>query len=293
MKTIKSSIAILMAVTILSCNNRTTSSEDKVATQEVDLKSIKPEEQTASADTSAAIATMPLQGSQPSSTVDWDKKIIKTANVTLELKDYNAYNQTIHSSLKKYGAYIASEQQNQSEGKIQDVVSIKVPVDMFEDLMNTLPAEGAKVLEKHISTEDVTGEVIDTKARTEAKKQVRDRYLSMLKQAKNIKEIFEVQKEINAMQEDIEAGNGRAEYLVHQSAYSTINLTYFQYLDGSTQTDNPPSFFARLKDAFKEGSSIFTGLLVVLVSFWPLLIAGAVIWFYLKKVRVVKRGSAV
>ena len=60
-----------------------------------------------------------------------------------------------------------------------------------------------------ISTEDVTGEVVDTRARMEAKKQMRDRYLALLKQARNMKEILEVQTEINTIQEDIESASGR------------------------------------------------------------------------------------
>lgn len=290
MKTIKNSIAIIMAVLILACNS---APKNEMKTQDIMLQNITSQEQNTAADTTATIDALALRGTRPSSNVDWDKKIIKTADVTLELKDYNAYNKAIHSLLRNYGAYIASELQNESEGKIQNVVSIKVPVDNFENLVGALPTEEAKVLEKHISTEDVTGQVIDTKARTDAKKQVRDRYLSLLKQAKNMKEILEVQREINSMQEDIEAGNGRVEYLAHQSAYSTINLTYFQYTEGNRHTGSPLSFFIKMKEAFNDGSSIFTGSLILLVSFWPLIIIGCFLWFYLKRTRTVKRNNAV
>ncbi|MDB5192777.1 MAG: hypothetical protein JWQ96_2340 [Segetibacter sp.] len=110
-----------------------------------------------------------LQSGQPAPIVDWDKKIIKTANVTLELKSYNAYNTSIHQNLKKYGAYVAGEEQTENDARIEKNLTIKVPVEQFEDLMNMVPSEGVKVLEKRISTEDVTGEVVDTKARMDAK----------------------------------------------------------------------------------------------------------------------------
>jgi hypothetical protein len=51
--------------------------------------------------------------------------------------------------------------------------------------------------------------VVDTRSRMEAKKQMRDRYLELLKQARNMKEILEVQQVINSIQEDIESGSGR------------------------------------------------------------------------------------
>jgi hypothetical protein len=291
MTTIKSSMAILMAVTLLACNKGSNSSES-TANQNMDMALPKLKDvdsKTVTADTSSPSDRLPLQGTQP--LIDWDKKIIKTADINLELKEYASYNKNIHTSLKMYGAYIASEQQQQTGYKVENTMSIKVPVDRFEDLMNALPVEGAKVLQKQISTQDVSGEVVDTKARMEAKKQVRERYLNLLKQAKNMKEILEVHKEINAMQEDIEAGSGRVDYLVHQAAYSTINLTYFQYLNGTTSTDVSPSFLTRLKEAFNNGVSVITGLTLALVTIWPLIFAGIFAWFLLKKLRIVKAGK--
>jgi hypothetical protein len=45
-----------------------------------------------------------------------------------------------------------------------------------------------------------------------------------------MKEILQVQQEINSIQEQMESASGRINYLSHQSAYSTIHLQYFQYL---------------------------------------------------------------
>src|ERR1700743_2776377 len=45
---------------------------------------------------------------------DWDRKLMKNADVTLELKDFNSYNNKFHSGLKMYGAYIAQEDQTQN-----------------------------------------------------------------------------------------------------------------------------------------------------------------------------------
>lgn len=59
------------------------------------------------ADTAATSSTVqnapPVPQSGTPINPDWDKKIIKTAHVTLELKDYNAYNSNIHAKVKNYG----------------------------------------------------------------------------------------------------------------------------------------------------------------------------------------------
>lgn len=216
---------------------------------------------------------------------DWDKKIIKTANVKLELADYNKYNLALHNQLKRFGAYIANEEQNLSDYKTENTVCIKVPVENFEELVNSIGGEAVKVLEKKISSEDVTGEVVDTKARVEAKKAVRQQYLDLLKQAKNMTDILEVQSQINTIQEDIESAGGRVNYLTHQAAYSTININYFQYADGGEkQISNSNGFGGKLKNAFAVGGSIITGLIVVVVSVWPLLVVfGIILWLWKRR----------
>lgn len=127
-----------------------------------------------------------------------------------------------------------------------------------------------KVNEKKISSQDVTAEFVDTKSRLEAKRQVRERYIGLLKQAKNMEEILSVQSEINSIQEEMEAAAGRIEYLGHSASYSTINLTYFEVLNSSAKTDDNPSVGTKFINAFKTGGSGVMDLLVGLVTIWPL-----------------------
>jgi len=48
-----------------------------------------------------------------------------------------------------------------------------------------------------------------------------------------MKEILEVQSEINSIQEEIESAEGRINYLSHSAAFSTIHLKYVQYIHGN------------------------------------------------------------
>lgn len=86
---------------------------------------------------------------------DWDSKIIKTATLRLEIKDFRKYNDYVHNAVKQYGAYVAQEDQNLSDEKSETNIIIKVPVAQFEPMMNKLPLDDSKVMEKKISTEDV------------------------------------------------------------------------------------------------------------------------------------------
>jgi len=221
----------------------------------------------------------------PASNPDWDKKIIKTATIRLEIKDFKKYNDYVHSAVKQYGGYIAQEEQNLSDEKSETMISIKVPVAQFETMMNQLPGNDAKVLERKITTEDVTGEVVDTRSRLEAKKQMRIKYLEFLKQSKNMEEVLQVQHEINSIQEEIESAAGRVEFLSHQSSYSTINLSFYQPVNGFKPSDGAPSFFTRITAAFKTGAGWIADLFVGLISIWPLLLVIIGIYFGWSRVR--------
>ena len=127
---------------------------------------------------------LPQKLSTPEPKVDWDKKIIKIATLKLELKDYKVYNEQIRKSVKQFGGYIAQEEQTQSDERIENTVTIKVPVEQFEEAMNSLPAANAKVIERKVTSEDVTNEYVDVKSRMASRKQVLNKYLDFLKQAK-------------------------------------------------------------------------------------------------------------
>lgn len=209
----------------------------------------------------------------PPKPIEWDKKIVKAANLNAEVKDYKFFSQQLNEKVKKYGGYISQEEQSQSDYQIQNTVVIKVPVDQFENAVNDLTKDAAKLNEKRISSEDVTSQLVDGKSRLEAKKQVRLRYLDLLKQAKNMEEILTVQNEINDIQEEIELVNGRINTLSHQSAMSTINFTFFQIVDANAKadTEKKPGFLYQVKEAFANGWYWIGELFVGLVSIWPLM----------------------
>ncbi|HEY4874947.1 MAG TPA: DUF4349 domain-containing protein [Puia sp.] len=219
---------------------------------------------------------------------DWDKKIIKTADLNVEVKNYTSFNDRIHKNIKELGGYVSKEEQNESDYKIENIISIKVPVDQFDNAISELITNNEKIIEKKITSDDVTTEIVDTKSRIEAKKQVRLRYLDLLKQARNMDEILQVQNEINDIQEQLESAAGRIEYLNHSSAFSTINLTFYQILNSSTPNEKEPSYLHQVTEAFKEGLKWVGSLIVALISLWPLWTGVIIIWIILRKIRISK-----
>ena len=297
-------IAIMAIALFISCKNE--SEKESLAVPETDLKKIEMHMPEGGVNKSDIVGNdsdkTPAPQEEPDKAKknqqtpvikqDWDKKIIKTANLNLKVNDYNIYNTSLREKLKQFGGYIAQEEQSQSEYKIENILTVKIPVDQFDEAVNSISSNVKELNEKKITSEDVTTEVIDTRSRLEAKKQVRLRYLDLLKQAKNMEEILSVQSEINGIQEQIESAAGRMEYLQHSSSFSTIHLTFYQVLNGSAINSDKPTFSSRITDAFRFGWNWIGELSIGIVSIWPLLLAVAGIIILYKRSNRVKPKQA-
>jgi len=231
--------------------------------------------------TDSSVKAMPLVTINP----DWEKKIVKTGTLKFEVKDLKRSSETVHNTIKRLGGYIASEDQSLSDERSESSITIKVPVQQFEDMMNDLSAADVKLVERKISTNDVTDEVVDTKSRLETKKEMRSKYLEFLKQSKNMQEVLQAQNEVNNVQEQIESAAGRINYLSHQSMLSTINLIFYQPVAGYDPSKGSPSFFSRLGDSLRSGSAWLGNLLINIVSVWPFFLIIILGYFSWKKFR--------
>src|SRR6478672_4313031 len=61
---------------------------------------------------------------QPIPNPDWDKKIIKTATINFEVKNYNTFYAGLREKVRSLGGYVAQEEQSQSTFKIENVMVI-------------------------------------------------------------------------------------------------------------------------------------------------------------------------
>ena len=110
--------------------------------------------------------------------MDWGRKIIKTATIQ-ECKQYKTYNQQLNVLVKQYGGWPAGEPEGQEPDRINNSLSIKVPVAQFEDVLVAINGLDCKTLQKNITAGDVTGQVVDTKGRIAFLKEMRDKYMNM------------------------------------------------------------------------------------------------------------------
>jgi hypothetical protein len=153
-----------------------------------------------------------------------------------------------------------------------------VPAENFTKLLNDLEGEAEQFESKSINTSDVTEEYIDILKRLDNKKKVEAQYIELLKKARTIAEILDVNEQIRVLREEIEAKEGRLNYLKNQVGLSTVTLYIHQEYSTISY-----GFFHKTGEALHGGWEGFLGFLIGLLYIWPLLIIAAFVYIFVRK----------
>jgi hypothetical protein len=219
-------------------------------------------------------------------TVVQDQKIIKTANLRFETKDVTVTHQNIISLVKIHNGFVQNDNSGKNYNKEYIRMTIRVPSEKFEDILFGISEGVGYFDQKDISQKDVTEEFVDVKARLNAKRKLENRYLELLQQAKNVKEMLEIERELSKIREEIEAKEGRLNYLQDKVSLSTF---YIEFYKTSEIKGVPISYGQKILNALKSGWNAVSAFFIGLVSIWPFIfIIGGVIYFirrYIKRKR--------
>ena len=240
-------------------------------------------------ETTKDISNLP-SGSKHEESIIIPEKIIKTASVGIEIEDYKTKIITIREIVKANNAYISTEDEKNYSNSIYNNIIVRVKSEDFEKLIELLTNEALKVTYKNINSQDVTEEFVDIAARLKTKREVEKRYTEILKQAKTIREILDIEEELRQIREEIEAKEGRLKHIDDRANYSTVSLFYYELLDYKYIPQKNPGFFERLAKALHSG---WTGLVTILIGIfylWPLwLVLGIGFYFFRRYLKRTKK----
>lgn len=224
--------------------------------------------------------TIGIQPGQQSPAIN--RHIIRTARLEAEIADFRAYAASLRNVIKSNKAWIESEEETHSDYRHQNVLEIRVPVENFDALIGALDGMDVQWLQKKIDAEDITSQVVDIQGRIQAKTKIRERYLSLLAQARNMEDILAIQERIDGITEELESATYNLKNMQAEAAYSTVYLTYFE--PTAVSANGERGLFVRLWQGIREGAHGLGNLVVLLVTVWPLwLILGLAYFFWRRR----------
>ena len=217
-------------------------------------------------------------------------KIIYTANLSLESKDYDAARAALDAALAEAGGYLESSSEYSDAGNSRSVsLTYRVPQQNYASFL-TAVAEAGNVTYKNQQADDVTAQYMDVETRLENLKNQRTRLQQLQQQADNLSDLLEIESSLTDVQSQIESWQSQMDWYNDQVEECTVYVSLSE-----VSTYSPPSegFGSRFVSALSAGWQNFVDglqqIMVALAGAWPVVViaaaacTGFVVWKKKKK----------
>jgi hypothetical protein len=191
-----------------------------------------------------------------------NRKIIKNADVRLQVKDTNVAVNRSTQIVSDLGGYIVSSriwyQDYYDHNLMYGTLTLGIPVDEFEHALTRLRELSIKVLDETASGEDVTDQYVDLQSQLTNLEATRARIQDFLKDAKTVDEALRINQELSNIEAQIEQIKGRMNYISDRSAFSTITINFEPELPELEPAPTPSPQAWNPGETFKEAKKAVT-----------------------------------
>ena len=184
------------------------------------------------------------------SLTETNRKIIKNAELTVQIKDYDKFIAALNGKIDAFGGYTDSLEENNYSSK-NAVIVARVPAEKLGEFLSEIEKIGT-VQSKNISKSDVTDTYTDIESRITALETEEKALLKILESCKTVSETIEVQSRLSEVRAQIESFKSQKKSYDSQISYSTVRI-YASQEERILKNDG--SFSSRLKEKFD--SSIY------------------------------------
>jgi len=164
--------------------------------------------------------TPPLDAARP------ELLIIKTGSLDLQVEAVDAAVAAADAAIEALGGYVSGSEQVGEGEDVSATITYRIPADEWTAALKALRGLAIKVVSERTTTDDVTGQVVDLRARI-ANLQATERALqAIMTQATKISDVLEVQAELTKVRGEIEEATAQKQHLEQQAAYSTLTARF-------------------------------------------------------------------
>ena len=254
---------------LYSANSSAASTAGGFTTQQATLDAT-PEAATYDLDQAAALSENDAAAAEDRQ-ASTSPKIIYTANLTLESKDYEAARSALDSALAEAGGYLESSSEYSSSGSSRSVsLTYRVPQANYQSFLDAVAAAG-NVTYRSQQADDVTTQYMDVSARLSNLQAQRTRLQQLQEQAETLSDLLQIEDSLTEVQSQIESWQSQLDWYSDQVQQCTV---YIDLNEVQTYTPADEGFFSRIGTALVSGWGNFVNglqqLVVALASVWPL-----------------------
>lgn len=215
-----------------------------------------------------------------------EAKIIYTAGARARVEHLDTALVRVAALVERSGGYIASQHRRNNNYEHTAEMQIRLPAEALGPALDFLPQITLEIDYQNLDSRDVTEEWLDLESRLQTKRDVRDRYVEILRnRAQKVEDILNAEEKIRVITEEIEAKEGRLRYLRNQVSLSTFTLELYETQEYRETGDTyRRSFGSQVLAALANGWQIVRELVLVVITVWPLLILGGLgVWWWRRR----------
>jgi len=220
------------------------------------------------------IAPVPAPTQAPVAGAGIETKIIRTADVTLEVNDVTGTVDSLKNLVTSKGGYVSSS--SISEGynnRLTGTIVLRVPQAEFE---NTLAGVKAIGTVKAVSTqgEDVTEQYVDLQAQKTSYQNQLAQYNAIMKRAENVSDVIEIQQQIDRVQTELDRLEGQLRYMNSRIDLSTITVNVQEPEPVGGESGH--NFITTINQGIDGFLSTIEWLIVMVLTVLPFVILGLI-----------------
>ena len=152
-------------------------------------------------------------------------KIIYTANLSLESKDYDAARAALDAALAEAGGYLESSSEYSDAGDSRSVsLTYRVPQANYQSFLDAV-AQAGNVTYKSQQAEDVTTQYMDIEARLDSLKEQRARLQELKASADNLSDLLQIESSLSDVQYQLESYQSQLDWYSRQVECCTVYLS--------------------------------------------------------------------
>ena len=156
-----------------------------------------------------------------------DALIVRTASLELEVEDVAAVLSDARREIASLGGYISgSDEYDQGEYRWASV-TYRVPVERFEEAIDTLRGLSARVVRETTQATEVTATVVDLDARIANLRASEAALVEIMDRAGRIEDVLSVQMRLEDVRGQIERLEAQRSGLADQASLSTLTVSWF------------------------------------------------------------------
>jgi len=219
------------------------------------------------------------QGAEGQSTPQ-ERVVIYNARVSLETSDIQGILERVRGLADSYGGYVAGSARSTYGMQARAEIAIRVPKDKFRAALQQIETYG-KVLDEVTTSEDITQQYVDLKARLNNLQRQEERLRDILEMAKTVDDILAVESELGRVRGEIDSLQGQINYLEGNAEMSLISVA----LAEPALPFTPPGmeWGETFEIAILGLFTVLRGMIILAVSLAPVAVVSVPIYYLYKR----------